>query len=62
MNGDGDRLAYLSDAVQVMEDGIAGRDAAIRRALDEKERVVDIVARTGLSRSRIYQIRDGVRT
>lgn len=57
-----DRLARLGEAVRAYDDARVARDAAIREALAGGERVVDIVASTGLSRSRIYQIRDGVRT
>lgn len=57
-----DRLARLGETVRAYDDARVARDAAIREALAGGERVVDIVASTGLSRSRIYQIRDGVRT
>lgn len=38
-----------------------GRDDAIRTALTEGVSVADLVRETGLSRARIYQIRDGRR-
>jgi hypothetical protein len=36
--------------------------ATIRAALDDHERVVDVAATAGISRERVYQIRDGRRT
>jgi len=61
MSQHGDRLTRLGEAVRAIEAARTTRDELIREALAVGERVVDICTITGLSRSRVYQIRDGVR-
>lgn len=43
------------------EEQLSRRDAALRKALSEGIAVREIAERTGLSRRRVYQIRDGRR-
>lgn len=61
-------MANLHDIVQQQRDHEAAlqtlegeRDTLIRQALAEGTSVVDLAASAGLTRSRIYQIRDGRR-
>lgn len=56
-----DDLAEAQEDVDRQEDRLRRRDAAIRAALKEGVSVREIVKRTGLSRERVYQIRDGRR-
>ena len=48
-------------AVEKADEAEAARDEAIRDALDDGVAVVRLVEATGLSRGRIYQIRDRTR-
>jgi hypothetical protein len=50
--------AELREVVAQLEALNQRRDDLIRQGLDEDARVVDLVADTGLTRARIYQIRD----
>lgn len=56
-----DELVQAQDDVNRQEDRLSRRDAAIRAALKEAVPVREIVEHTGLSRERVYQIRDGRR-
>lgn len=56
-----DKVAHAQADVDQQDERLARRDAAIRSALSEGVPVREIVAHTGLSRERVYQIRDGRR-
>lgn len=56
-----DELRSAQILVDVADEQLGRRDAAVRNALAKSVPVKDIVADTGLSRQRVYQIRDGRR-
>ena len=56
-----DEIAAAQALVDAAEDNLLARDTSIRAALSEGVPVREIVAHTGLSRERVYQIRDGRR-
>lgn len=56
-----DATAAVGGAQRGLEDAQARRDAVVRAALDCGERVAAVAAAAGLSRERVYQIRDGRR-
>lgn len=62
MNASEDAIRRASTGVYAAQAALAAaeaqRDDAIRAALADGTRVVDLVSWTGLSRPRIYQIRD----
>jgi hypothetical protein len=51
----------LRDAQAQVDEAEARRDAAVRAAIERGMRIVDIAEAAGLTRGRVYQIRDGVR-
>lgn len=56
-----DTVTALDAAEQAAEAARHDRDQAVRAAIFAGARIVDITAITGLSRNRVYQIRDGRR-
>ena len=56
-----DAAHALDAAEQAAEAARHDRDQAVRAAISAGARIVDITAITGLSRNRVYQIRDGRR-
>lgn len=56
-----DAARALDAAEQAAEAARHDRDQAVRAAIFAGARIVDITAITGLSRNRVYQIRDGRR-
>jgi hypothetical protein len=56
-----DELRDAQSMVDTFDRHLGRRDAAVRTALAKSVPVKDIAADTGLSRARIYQIRDGRR-
>lgn len=56
-----DAARALDAAEQAVEAARHDRDQAVRAAISAGARIVDITAITGLSRNRVYQIRDGRR-
>ncbi len=56
-----DEIIEAQTLVDAAEQNREARDATIRAALKEGVPVREIVAHTGLSRERVYQIRDGRR-
>lgn len=53
------QATHIKDLADGVKDNIANRDIAIRDALTAGAKVAELVALTGLTRARIYQIRDG---
>ena len=53
-----ENAAILKDWTDNVKGSIEGRNLAIKQALSGEAKVAEIVAITGLSRGRIYQIRD----
>lgn len=53
-----DTVTALDTAEQAAEAARHDRDQAVRAAISAGARIVDITAITGLSRNRVYQIRD----
>jgi len=56
-----DELVEAQTDVDRQDERLGRRDAALRKALSEGVPVREIVEHTGLSRERVYQIRDGRR-
>ncbi|WP_327135910.1 hypothetical protein OG311_38070 (plasmid) [Streptomyces sp. NBC_01343] len=54
-------LELIEETVQRIHDAEIERDALIRQAIAERAPVIAIAERAGLSRARVYQIRDGRR-
>jgi hypothetical protein len=54
-----ENAATLKDWADNVKGSIAGRNAAIVQALKLGTSVAEVVKITGLTRARIYQIRDG---
>lgn len=53
-----ENAATLKDWADSISAGIVGRNAAIKQLLGDGATVAEIVTITGLSRARIYQIKD----
>lgn len=56
-----DELAEVRDKLDALDDLQDERARLVRKALTDGARVVDIAEASGLTRGRIYQIRDGRR-
>lgn len=54
-------LVKISQAEEAMAQAVRHRDEAVRQMLDEGVPVTVVAAALGLTRSRVYQIRDGRR-
>lgn len=54
-----ENAAAIKDAADNMKIDISNRNTAIRHALKHGATVGEVVRLTGLTRARIYQIRDG---
>lgn len=54
-----DDLAETRDKIEALTQLQIERTRLVRKAIDTGARVVDITAASGLTRARIYQIRDG---